>query len=74
MMPVEYYELKRVTIPDQKPGAMTLRTAALITCGLCGACIDGCGGPGSGQVCVPCGDVVRRGEARGAIKWDEPKC
>lgn len=70
-MPVEYYELKRVTIPDVKPGEFHIASAALITCGLCGDCIDGMGGPGHGPICIRCGDVVKRGEARGAIKWDK---
>lgn len=68
-MAIEFYELKRVTLPERGPD--TFATAALITCGLCGDAIDGCGGPGHGQVCIRCGDVVRRGEARGAIKWDK---
>jgi hypothetical protein len=69
-MPVEYYELKRVTIEDSNLEKMNLRSAALIVCGLCGECINGMGGPGNGSICMPCGDLVRRGAARGAIKWD----
>lgn len=70
-MPLEYYELKRVTIPDPRPGEMVFATAALITCGLCGTCIGGMGGPGDGPVCIPCGDLVRHGQARTAINWKQ---
>lgn len=70
-MTIEYYELKRIKIADPVPGEFCIRTAAVLTCGLCGGCIDGMGGPGNGAICVPCGDVVKRGEARTAIKWDE---
>lgn len=70
-MPLDYYELKSVSIPDPKPGEFQIRTASVMDCGLCGACISGMGGPGDGAICIPCGDVVRRGEARGAIKWDK---
>lgn len=66
---LEYYELKRVSIADT--GEPMFRTAALITCSLCGVCIDGMGGPGDGAICIRCGDVVRSGKARNAIKWDD---
>jgi hypothetical protein len=70
-MPLEYYELQRITIPDPEPGEFRIASAALLTCGLCGTTIDGSGGPGDGPICIPCGNVVRRGQARGAIKWSE---
>lgn len=69
-MTVEYYELKRIKIADPEPGEFLMASAALLTCGLCGNCIDGMGGPGSGAICIPCGDLVKRGAARTAIKWD----
>ena len=72
-MPIEYYELTRVTIPDLKPGEIRLTTAALITCSLCGGCIDSNGGPGDGPICIPCGDIVKSGLARTAIKWSVDK-
>lgn len=68
-MPLEYYELKKVTIPDSD--GLGIATAAFITCGLCGKAIDSMGGPGNGPICIPCGDIVKSGHARGAIKWDE---
>lgn len=67
----EYYELKRIKVPAIKPGESRLASAALVTCGLCGEAISGSGGPGDGPICIKCGDVVKRGEARGAIKWDK---
>jgi hypothetical protein len=66
---VEYYELRRVTIPPLQPGESRLTTAAVITCSLCGRTIDGMGGPGCGPICIPCGDLVKRGQARGAVVW-----
>lgn len=68
-MPVEYYELTKTIIPDPVEGEFTLVTAAVLSCGLCGGCIDGMGGPGDGVICIPCGDVVKSGQARTAIKW-----
>lgn len=50
-----------------------IMTAALMLCDLCGKTIDSMGGPGSGQICEPCGDLVKRGLARGAIVWEENK-
>lgn len=70
-MATEYYELKRITIHDAKPGEFRIASAAIMDCGLCGKIISGSGGPGNGPVCIECGDVVKRGEARGAIKWDQ---
>lgn len=70
-MPLEYYELTKVVIPDAKPGEFRLATAAIIDCHLCGTVIDGMGGPGHSPICTRCADVVMRGEAMGAIKWDD---
>lgn len=65
-MAVEYYyKLQRTRLPEPKSGAFL--TAALITCGLCGVCIDGMGGPGDGAVCLDCGDAIRSGQARRTI-------
>ena len=69
-MPLRYYELSLVEIPDPKPGEFRMATAAIRDCGLCGGIIDGMGGPGNGSICLRCAEVVKRGEARGAIKWD----
>jgi hypothetical protein len=68
----EYYELKRVTIPATKPGEFRMASAAVRSCGLCAKAISGSGGPGSGSICIECGDLVKKGQARGAIKWDDP--
>jgi hypothetical protein len=70
-IPLEYYELQKITIEPTKPGEFRLVTAAVVTCGLCGGMIDGMGGPGCGAVCVRCAEVVMRGQARGAIKWSD---
>lgn len=69
-MPLEFYELTKVTVPDREPGSSRLSSASVMACGLCGKTISGCGGPGS-FVCIECGDVVKSGEAKGAIKWDD---
>ena len=63
-----YYELVRVDLPE--PDEMSLVTAALLTCCLCGEVIDGMGGPGE-FICIRCGDVVKSHRAVGAIKWQE---
>lgn len=68
-MPLKYFELQPVEIPDPEPGEVRIATAAVLDCGLCGGMIDGMGGPGYGAVCVQCADVVFRGQAVGAIKW-----
>lgn len=65
-----YYKLERVDVPDVKPGEFRLVTAAVMPCQTCGRPIDGMGGPGE-YVCIPCGDVIKSGQARGAIKWSE---
>ena len=70
--PIEYYELRKVTIQPIKPGEFRMATAAVMSCGFCGGCISGNGGPGRGNICVRCAEVVQKGNARGAIKWDEP--
>lgn len=70
-MPLEYFELTKVTVPDAKPNEFRLVTAAIIDCGLCGEMIDGMGGPGHGAICLRCAEVVMRGDARGAIKWSD---
>jgi hypothetical protein len=68
-MPLEYYELTKVIIPDSD--GVRLCTAALITCGLCAKMISSSGGPGSGSVCIECADLVISGQARGAVVWEE---
>ena len=50
-----YYELVKRTIPHN-PNIFV--TAAVWSCSLCGETIDGMGGPGSGEICVKCGDEI----------------
>lgn len=69
-MSLKFFELQPVEIADPEPGEFRIATAAIRDCGLCGEIIDGMGGPGNGSVCVRCAEVVIRGEARGAIKWE----
>jgi len=68
---LKFYKLELVEIPDPKPGEFVIRTAAVWPCALCGRPIDGMGGPGDGEICVPCGDLLRSGKVRGAIIYDE---
>lgn len=67
--PLEYYELRKVTIAPAKAGEFSMRNAACLICSLCGDYLDGSGGPGP-VICMRCVDIVKRGEARGCIKWD----
>lgn len=66
---VEWYELQRVMTTRSES---SFATAAIRSCGLCGNMIDGMGGPGYGSICIPCGDALRKGKLRGAVKWDDP--
>jgi hypothetical protein len=52
-MPIEYYELVR-----RKVHFGQIATAAIWGCALCGSAISGMGGPGNGEVCIPCGDKI----------------
>jgi hypothetical protein len=61
-----YYELVRV---DVERNEFAFVTAAIMQCLLCGTAISGMGGPGE-AICIKCGDVVKRRQAIGAIKWD----
>jgi hypothetical protein len=64
---VEWYELARVSEPPLEPGEFRLATAAVFCCYLCGNTIDGMGGPGHGQVCIPCGDDLKAQRLLGAV-------
>jgi len=64
-----YYRLERVDVPDPMPDEFRIVTAAVMSCQTCGRTIDDMGGPGE-YVCIPCGDVIKNGQARGAIKWE----
>lgn len=68
----EYYRLEKVIVAPVMEGDFSFASAAIMSCRLCGCVIDSMGGPGDGQVCKPCGDLVRSGQAVGAIKWDAP--
>ena len=65
---IEYYELERVS-KELKKGCIV--TACCRVCDTCGTMISGMGGPGSGSICVPCGDVLRSGQARSVIDWSQ---
>jgi hypothetical protein len=70
-MPVVFYKLERVEIPDPKPGEFRIQTAAFWDCALCGSLIATIGGPGDGEICIACGDFLKTGRARGAIVREE---
>lgn len=65
----EYYELKHVIVPPRQPGAFA--SAAFRDCDLCGRPISSSGGPGHGSICISCAEIVKSGQARGAIKYGE---
>lgn len=71
MSAIEYYELRRVRIEPPQPGEFRIASAATVICGLCSRYIDGSGGPGDGPICTPCGDALKRGALRGAVKWED---
>jgi len=58
-----FYRLVKETI-SHTPGCLV--TAAVWSCQLCGETIDGMGGPGSGEICVKCGDDILAGR----VKYD----
>ncbi len=66
---LEYFELRKVTIPSVEPGEFRMGNAACLICSLCGDYLAGSGGPGP-VICMRCVDVVKSGAARGAIKYD----
>ena len=68
-MAIEYYELTRRKFKDAS--GFQIASAAIMECGLCGRTISGSGGPGDGAICIPCGDVVKSGQARAAIQWGD---
>lgn len=61
-----FYRLVKETIPHTPVSFMT---AAIWSCQLCGEMIDGMGGPGSGEICVKCGDDILAGR----IKYDRSR-
>lgn len=68
---IEYYELVRKTIPNPEPGEFLLVTAAIWACALCNETIDGMGGPGDGEICIPCGNLLRAGRCRNVVTWNQ---
>jgi len=73
-MSTTLYELVKRELTDPKPGEFSMTTAAMWSCATCGEAIAGMGGPGNGEVCVRCAELIRSGRARGCIVWwtDEP--
>jgi hypothetical protein len=67
---IEYYELVKRSYDVSNA---RLATAAFRSCGTCGSTIDTMGGPGSGSICMPCGDFIKSGQAKGCIVFDEVK-
>lgn len=65
---VEYYTLQKVAV---NKGEARVTTRALLQCDLCGAVIDTSGGPGAGTLCSKCADLVKRGDARGCVVWED---
>lgn len=64
----EYYEI--VPVYPAPEGEFRIANASVGTCGLCGGMATGMGGSDR-QLCVRCAEVVIKGQARGAIKWDD---
>lgn len=60
-MTTTYYKLVRRTLPETPPGKLRLVTAAVWSCALCKATIDGMDGPGDGEICIACGDDIKAG-------------
>lgn len=71
-MPIEYYRLERVVIPDPKPGKRRIVNAAVFSCQLCNKTISGHGGP-SEEICIECGDLLKKGELKGAVIYEDKK-
>lgn len=67
---IEYYELVRRKIDPPKGGEFRIVTAAVWSCALCGSTIDGMGGPGDGDLCIRCGDLLRGGRLKMAGQED----
>lgn len=70
-MTIKCYELRELVIEPPKPGEFRIVTAAVWACALCGGTIDGMGGPGNGEICERCAEVLKSGNARGAIVWEK---
>lgn len=66
--PVAYYTLTPIYEPE--PGEFIIANASVGTCCTCGGIATGMGGS-SGDVCLRCAEVLMRGQARGAIVWDD---
>lgn len=64
----EYYVLTPVYPP--KPGEFAISNASIGTCQLCGGIATGMGGSDR-AVCLRCAEVVMKGQARGAIIWED---
>ncbi|TWG90369.1 hypothetical protein L598_000700001260 [Mesorhizobium sp. J18] len=64
----DFYSLVPVYPPD--PGEFVIANASVGVCGLCGGIATGMGGSDN-QICVRCAEVVIKGQARGAIVWDD---
>lgn len=61
---IRYYELVE---RSYTPNPNALVTAAVWSCELCGGVIDGMGGPGNGELCIPCGGDILSGKFHHAV-------
>jgi len=61
-----HYRLS-LAIPDKRE-LISIQTAAMWDCSLCDQAIAGMGGPGHGELCLPCGNDLKAGRLRGTIK------
>ena len=59
-----FYKLVKEVIAPPKDGEFRICTAAIWSCQLCGETISGMGGPGSGEICVQCGDDMLAGRMK----------
>lgn len=44
-------------------------TCELLSCAVCGGVIDGMGGPGNGEICERCADLITSKKLREMIDW-----
>lgn len=61
---IEYYELVRHRIEPPQPGEFRIATACVWSCALCASVIGGMGGPGDGDLCIRCGDLIKSGKVK----------
>ena len=50
--------------PSYPETGYAIATAAIRSCSICGAIVDGMGGPGNGSFCNPCASDIQTGRIR----------